>query len=109
MMPEVLYPLIALIFTGISVATAIFFNSKNAKRNEVQDLRNRIEDLDGRMKKCEDARDNLARENLELMKQLIAKSYPGIAPIAVTPVVVQPAANPGNTMEATKVEIKAVE
>jgi len=82
MKPEIIYPLIAMFLTAVSVGGTMFFSRTNAKRNDILDLRQLLKDqklehdekikaLDGRMLLCEAARDNLAKENLALLKQLV--------------------------------------
>lgn len=68
--------IIALIAVSISVMTfgLSLWNAKDkAGRNHVTSLEERLNDLEKRLSICESFRENLFKENIELLRQLAVK------------------------------------
>ena len=61
----------ALILTVGGFIISSFTYRKKAEENYVNQLEKRVDDLTTRMQQCEAARDNLASENLNLLKQIV--------------------------------------
>lgn len=81
MRPEVIYPLIAMFLTAVSVGGTMFFNRHNAKRGDIEILKKDLHDqktlyekdmkeVKEKLLQCEIARENLTRDRLILLEQV---------------------------------------
>lgn len=119
MSPEIIYPLLAMTLTAISIGGSLFFQRASAKKSDIDILKKDLIEVKDRLTKCETARETLTNDRVAILEKVALQSLsavqkPVVVPVTIAPIPhtsiepTPPETQPVSEITASKVQVKAV-